>query len=244
MYGDDIYVDDFYYDDPLADAFLGTSIATSVISLIIAIAGIVALWMIFKKAGEHGWASIVPFYNLYTLYKITWGNGWFFLLLLIPFVNFVISIITFVKLAKVFGKGGGFACGLIFLNIIFLMILAFNRNIRYVGINGNGPQAAGGYNPNPGFQNPYQQSGQQNYQQQQDFQNPYQQQSNQGYYQQGYQQQNTYTQNPYSENQYQAKSSAEPCETNSSATETYNCPGCGEQLLPGIKYCPKCGRKQ
>lgn len=127
-----------------------------IISLLIAIFLVVCAWKIFTKAHEEGWAAIVPFYNYYILFKITWGNGWLFLLLLIPVANFVIGIITMVKLAKVFGKGGGWACGLIFLPIVFLPILAFSNDIEYVGIQGRqydyGPGAAGTW------QNPYQQN--------------------------------------------------------------------------------------
>ena len=68
---------------------------------------IVAMWILYTKAHEEGWAAIVPFYNVFVLFKITWGNGWLFLLLLIPFVDIVIYIITMVKLAHVFGKDGG-----------------------------------------------------------------------------------------------------------------------------------------
>ena len=104
-----------------------------VISILIAVITIVALWKIFTKAGQPGWAAIIPFYDLYILYKITWGNGWYFLLTLIPCANIAIYIITLVKLAKVFGKGAGFACGLIFLEPIFLCILAFG-DAQYQGI--------------------------------------------------------------------------------------------------------------
>lgn len=45
---------------------------------------IVGEWKVFKKAGYEGWISLVPFYNTYTLSKIVWGNGWLFLLCLIP----------------------------------------------------------------------------------------------------------------------------------------------------------------
>lgn len=101
--------------------------------LLLCVFMLVCMWKIFAKAGEPGWASIVPFYNLYVEFKITWGNGLFFLLMLIPGVNAVIGIITMVKLAKVFGKGGGFAVGLIFLSIIFLPILAFG-DAQYQGV--------------------------------------------------------------------------------------------------------------
>ena len=102
---------------------------TAIFSLAVAVFEFIVTWRIYKKAGEPGWASIVPFYNLYVLFKITWGNGWLFLLMLIPVVNFVIWIITMVKLAQVFGKGTGFAVGLVFLEIIFSAILAFDSSV-------------------------------------------------------------------------------------------------------------------
>ncbi len=105
----------------------------TIFSLAVAALAIVAMWKIFEKAGEPGWAAIIPFYNIYVLFKITWGNGWNFLLLLIPIANIVILIITMVKLAKAFGKSGGFAVGLIFLSIIFYCILAFDQSV-YIGV--------------------------------------------------------------------------------------------------------------
>jgi len=109
----------------------------TILWLAMVVLGIVAMWKIFEKAGEPGWAAIIPFYNLYVLFKITWGSGWKFLLLLIPIANIVFLIITMVKLAKAFGKSGGFAVGLIFLSIIFYCILAFDQS-QYLGV----PQSA------------------------------------------------------------------------------------------------------
>ena len=86
----------------------GTATAYLIVCIIVAVLTIIATWKIFTKAGEKGWKSIIPLYNTYLFFKITWGNGWFFLLLLIPIVNFVIYIVTLWKLAKVFGKGVGF----------------------------------------------------------------------------------------------------------------------------------------
>lgn len=94
---------------------------------------LIAEWKIFKKAGEHGWAVFVPFYNVYVLTKITWGNGWLFLLMLLPLGNFVFLIFTWIKLARVFGKGGGYAVGLIFLPVIFLPMLGFGGSAVYQG---------------------------------------------------------------------------------------------------------------
>ena len=101
--------------------------------LAVAVFSIVIMWRIFEKAGEHGWAAIIPFYQNYVLFKITWGQGWLFLLLFLPIINIVTCIITMIKLAKAFNKDGAFAVGLIFLNIIFLAILAFGE-ARYSGV--------------------------------------------------------------------------------------------------------------
>lgn len=113
----------------------GASTASSVCALIFGIIGIVAMWKIFQKAGEEGWKAIIPFYNTYTLVKIVDGNGIKFLLLFVPIVNIVFAIMLMVKLAKAFGKSGGFAVGLIFLSLIFELILAFD-NSEYQGPQG------------------------------------------------------------------------------------------------------------
>lgn len=102
------------------------------LSLVLTIISIVAMWKIFEKAKEPGWTSIVPIYNLYVLFKIVWGKGWYFLLLLIPIVNIVIAIMHVFKLAKCFGKSTGFGFGLLFLPFIFTLILAFG-NDKYLG---------------------------------------------------------------------------------------------------------------
>ena len=102
--------------------------------LVVCVVFIVAMWKMFVKAGEPGVASIVPFWNTWVLYKITWGSGAAMFLLLIPLVNVVISIITMFKLAKVFGKGVGFGFGLLFFPIIFFPILAFSSNVQYIGV--------------------------------------------------------------------------------------------------------------
>ena len=113
----------------------GVATAYLVIAIIICILTIIATWKIFTKAGEKGWKSIIPIYNTYIFFKITWGNGWFFLLMLIPFVNIVIYIITLWKLAKVFDKGVGFFIGLLLLETIFTLILGFG-SAEYVGVEG------------------------------------------------------------------------------------------------------------
>ena len=114
-------------------SFFGVGfVITLFISILIMAFFIFVYWIIFTKAGEGGWKSLIPIYNIYILYKITWGNGLIFLLLLVPFVNFIVGILTINKLSKCFGHGLGFTLGLLFLPIIFLPLLAFGDS-RYEG---------------------------------------------------------------------------------------------------------------
>ena len=103
----------------------GAMVVTYVISLAISVLAIVAMWKIFTKADKPGWASIVPVYNIIVLFQICGMNPLLILLLFIPIANVVVYIMALIKLAGKFGKGGGFAAGLIFINYKFMLILAF-----------------------------------------------------------------------------------------------------------------------
>ena len=103
-----------------------------IVGLLIALLLIVAMWKVFTKAGQPGWASIIPIYNLYIWCKIVGRPGWWIILLLIPFVNIIIGIILCIDMAKSFGKGVGFGIGLALLGIIFWPILGFG-SAQYQG---------------------------------------------------------------------------------------------------------------
>ncbi len=114
--------------------FLGTSSGAGgaivlvfflIIFSAIAVLEIAAMWKVYQKAGQPGWASIVPFYNLWIELKIVNRPGWWFLLFLIPFVNLAVAIILLIDIAKSFGKSGFFAAGLFFFGFIFWPILGF-----------------------------------------------------------------------------------------------------------------------
>ena len=92
--------------------------------IVLVVAG---FWKVFTKAGQPGWAAIVPIYNLYVLLKIAGRPGWWLLLFILPIVNFVIAIIVAIDVAKSFGKGTGFGLGLAFLGPIFYPILGFGE---------------------------------------------------------------------------------------------------------------------
>lgn len=105
-----------------ASAVLGTMVG---VYSVVWLAMIVGMWKVFTKAGKPGWAAIIPFYNTYTLFDMVYGDGWKFLFLLVPFYRIYIRIKLYIDLASAFGKSGGFAVGLIFLNPIFMCILGF-----------------------------------------------------------------------------------------------------------------------
>lgn len=100
----------------------------SLISFALGILMLVSIWKVFVKAGKPGWASLIPLYNAYVLLKIAGKPGWWLLLLLIPLVNLVFGFLTMLAFSERFGKGVGYALGLIFLPFIFYPILAFGES--------------------------------------------------------------------------------------------------------------------
>jgi magnesium-transporting ATPase (P-type) len=97
----------------------------------------VCTWKIYEKAGHPGWTSIVPVYNLYIFTKIIGKPGWWTILFFIPCVNIIFLIWGTNLLSKSFGKDVGFTLGLIFLGVIFLAIMAFDKTIQYRGPSGS-----------------------------------------------------------------------------------------------------------
>ena len=135
--------------------------AIFVCSLIWYVLQVIARWKIFTKAGEKGWKAIIPVYNEFVMYKISWKTMFFWIMLalvvagslvsslagtgqnangVLLFIAFVlliaacvIEIIQLHNLSKAFGHGAGFTVGLVLLNPIFMLILAFGSS-EYKGI--------------------------------------------------------------------------------------------------------------
>ncbi len=117
----------------LAVAIASFAIIFWLIGMTAAIITLIANWKVFTKAGQEGWKAIIPIYNIYVLTQIAMLPGWYILLLFIPIANAVATIYLQYKLAQAFGKDVGFAIGLILLNPIFILILAFSKDIVYIG---------------------------------------------------------------------------------------------------------------
>lgn len=111
-------------------AFLGLYALTF---LVVYVLVIIAWWRMFIKAGEAGWKSIIPFYNTYISFKIAGRNGWWFLALLVPFVNIFVSLMWAIDLAKHFGKSTVFGVLWLWLfSIVGYFMIGFG-NSTYVG---------------------------------------------------------------------------------------------------------------
>ena len=121
---------------------LGLGIAIIILSIVFIVSMIFSLAMLFGGSG------------LESSYVVFWVS--LVLLLVASIASFVVQCFFSVGLAKSFGQETLFAVGLIFLSPIFIAILAFSKNIQYVG-----PGGFGGYIDNPPYaplnteKNPY-----------------------------------------------------------------------------------------
>lgn len=144
-------------DNTALGILVGSLASFAVYGLIFYILQIIAYWKIFTKAGQPGWKSIIPIYNSYTQFKITWNPIMFWAALacflvgsflsglesaiaivgsVLILVGTVINLIATHKLSLAFGHGLAFTFGLIILNPIFMLILGFGSS-QYEG-NGYG----------------------------------------------------------------------------------------------------------
>ena len=136
------------------DYLIGVGLGVIAFALVWYVLVIVASWRIFTKAGEAGWKSLIPIYNEYILYKISWKSLFFWIIIalsallsifdrnpgtftdifkyVVAFAAIVIEVIAYSKLAKSFGKGIGFTIGLILFKPVFMLILGLS-DAQYLG---------------------------------------------------------------------------------------------------------------
>lgn len=145
-YGYDVspYTSDYSSIDTIAATGIGAALGAffgfiMIASIVIGVLQIIAMWKVYTKAGEKGWKSIIPIYNIVILFKISGLSPWLIFVYfagLIPFVGWIaimaLSIYQAHSLAKSFGKDIGYTIGLVLLPTIFYMILGFGKS-EYVG---------------------------------------------------------------------------------------------------------------
>ena len=116
----------------LLDVFKGAGIGLIIVWLAVMVFMIISWWIVLKKAGEPGWAILIPVYNFLVILRIA-GKPWWWvfalLLAIIPIVGIilllVVMILVFHGISTKFGKGAGFTVGLVLLSVVFIPILAF-----------------------------------------------------------------------------------------------------------------------
>jgi hypothetical protein len=86
---------------------------------------IASMWKVFTKAGQPGWAVLVPVYNIVIMLRMTGKPTWWLALFFVPVANFVVMVMIVIALAKSFGKGTGFGLGMLFFGFVFYPILGF-----------------------------------------------------------------------------------------------------------------------
>jgi hypothetical protein len=113
--------------------------AFAMVFLVIGIVCLIGMWKVFAKAGQPGWAVLIPIYNLIVLLRIA-GLPWYWvftpLVVIIPVLGALAYLVWIVwvyhRISTRFGQGVGFTIGLTLLAPIFWLILGFG-SAKYVG---------------------------------------------------------------------------------------------------------------
>jgi hypothetical protein len=104
----------------------------SILIFAVFVAILAGCWKMFEKGGQPGWGCLIPFYNVYLILKLAGRPGWWLVLFLIPFVNFLIAAVVWIDVARAFGKSVLFGIGLWLLTPIFVCVLGFG-DAQYQG---------------------------------------------------------------------------------------------------------------
>ncbi|MBI2794449.1 MAG: signal peptidase I [Ignavibacteria bacterium] len=106
------------------------------------------LGKVFEKAGKPLWAGFIPVYNLILLLEIVGRPIWWAAFYLIPILGWIfvpiITVILCIDLAKSFGKDTLWGVLTAFFGIVMIPIMAFSKDIQYVGPSVAPQGAAGG----------------------------------------------------------------------------------------------------
>jgi hypothetical protein len=110
-------------DPDTTTSFLSGPILVGLLVLVVLV--VIGMWKVFEKAGQPGWAAIVPIYNACVLAKIAGKEWWWGLLACLPYVGFIFFIFLDIGVGQAFRKSTGFIVGMVLLGFIFYPILGF-----------------------------------------------------------------------------------------------------------------------
>lgn len=103
-----------------------------ILTILFFVAALAGLFRIFQKAGYKGWMALIPFYNLYIWLKVVNKPLWWFLFLILPFINVFTLLLMVVETLKCFRKNGlgEQALGVLF-PFVYLPYLGFSAREKY-----------------------------------------------------------------------------------------------------------------
>src|SRR5262245_55140379 len=74
-----------------------------IVQIILLVLQIAGMWKVFEKAGQPGWAAIVPCYNIIVLCQVAGKEWWwFFIYVCVPLVG---PLLVNIAVAEKFGQG-------------------------------------------------------------------------------------------------------------------------------------------
>ena len=105
----------------------------ALLTVVFMISSIAGLWKLFEKAGFKGWFILIPLYNFYIWLKIIKKPLWWFIFIIIPFINIFMIYLMIAEILKCYQKYGLLqqAVGVIF-PFIYLPVVGFSKKSTYV----------------------------------------------------------------------------------------------------------------
>ncbi|HUF25912.1 MAG TPA: DUF5684 domain-containing protein [Gemmatimonadaceae bacterium] len=86
---------------------------------------VASMWIVFDKAGQPGWAVLIPIYQQIVHARVANKSVWWGIALIIPVINLIAYFVISFGVAERFGKSTAFGIGLALLPIVFYPMLAF-----------------------------------------------------------------------------------------------------------------------
>ena len=141
-------------DNLNTNALSPTNVCLAIISIAVYVLFIIAEWRILVKAGEKGWKSLIPVYNIYVSHHIAGMSHVWFVLEIFTWVieaifkavdaiptwaviafgipTIVITVLSElihgIRMCDRFGKGTLFKVGMILVPNLFTMIIGFDKS--------------------------------------------------------------------------------------------------------------------
>ena len=97
---------------------------------------IVSYWKLYNKAGEKGWKAIIPIYNEFIRYKLTWKKAIFWILLVLGIVAGVLS--NLVTNGNITGAGASFVTVVALVFAIAFLVISIIGEVKLAKAYGKG----------------------------------------------------------------------------------------------------------